>query len=86
MPLSKQIDHTLRPIDDHRKKIRDVTIKHAHVKDSGVPDRGILPSEHDFAIILTRQPNSSLENDGTDYSSHPPKPFLSHNGLEVECP
>jgi hypothetical protein len=86
MPLPKQRDEALRPINYHRKEIRDVTTKHTHVKGFCLRDRGILPSKHDFAMILTGQPNPSFDNDRADQSPYPTKPFLSDDGLEAECP
>jgi hypothetical protein len=84
MLLSQQADKALRPIDNNRKEIRDVTAKHTHVEGFCCCDRGILAPKHDFTIVFTSQSNAiSITVAGTT-PPHSTKSALSNDGLKTE--
>src|SRR5437899_4561663 len=85
MPLSQQADNALRPIDNGRKEIRDITTKHTHVEGCRFSDSRILAPQHDFAMVFMGQPNSGFDHDRPRYSSHPTELTLSDDRLQMKC-
>src|SRR5438105_13164911 len=70
MPLTEQADDIARSIHDHGEEVGDVATEDAHVERFQFRQGSILAAEHDFALILLREPNGRFDDDRGSLATH----------------
>jgi hypothetical protein len=70
MPLSKQANNVMWPINDHGKEVRDISTQHAHIERFQLRNSRLAPAENSETTTVARKANLCFDLNGINSSSY----------------